>query len=66
VYGGLLYRVLAAWAVHAGTGARRHVGGWAIRLTQKYVERTHSKERRGLLKSDRQTVRMLSFSGRPE
>jgi preprotein translocase subunit SecA len=66
VYGGLLYRAFAAWAKRAGEGARRRLGAGAIRLTQKRVERSHSRERRGLLKSDRQTVRMLSFSGRSE
>jgi preprotein translocase subunit SecA len=66
VHGGLLYRGFAAWAKRAGEEKRRQLGAWAIRLTQKRVERAHSRERRGLLKADRQTVKMLSFSGRSE
>jgi len=66
VHGGALYRWFAAWARSADERKRQKLGSAAIAIAQKLVEATHSRERRALLKSDRQTVKMLSFSGRPE
>jgi preprotein translocase subunit SecA len=66
VHGGALYRWFAAWARSADERKRQKLGSGAIAIAQKLVEATHSRERRALLKSDRQTVKMLSFSGRPE
>jgi preprotein translocase subunit SecA len=66
VHGGPLYRAFAAWAKRARPAQRARFGAKAIRIAQKLVEGVHSRERRALLKSDRQTVKMLSFSGRSE
>ncbi len=49
-----------------GWVANRLGGSRAIRLAQDAAERAHSRERKALLKMDRQVGKMLSFTGRPE
>jgi preprotein translocase subunit SecA len=66
VYGGAPYRAFAAWARRASSAARQRLGSRVIRFAQKLAENAHSRDRRALLKSDRQTVKTLSFSGRSE
>jgi preprotein translocase subunit SecA len=66
IYGGPLYRAFVAWLAGAQPDRRRSLGSWAIRMTQRLVEREHSKDRRLLLRADRRTVKQLSFSGRSE
>lgn len=39
---------------------------WALKAAQRHVERSHARMRRDLLKADRNLVRILAFSGRPE
>jgi len=49
----------------APTRATR-LGALAIRLAQRYAERTHSRVRKSLLKMDQQIGKQLAFSGRNE
>jgi len=63
--GGLLEWLVRRFALlrpDLGQAAKRR---W-IRVAQHRIERAQSKVRRDLLKSDRQTGDILSFSGRPE
>ncbi len=66
IYGGPIFRALVASLAHASAERRRKLGSWVIRMTQRLVEREHSKDRRALLRADRRTLKTLSFSGRSE
>ncbi len=64
-YGGL-WRWLALKLTRPGRGTVPWVAGLAVWRAQATAERTHSRIRRNLLKTDEQLESALAFSGRPE
>ncbi|MFM9970494.1 MAG: preprotein translocase subunit SecA [Burkholderiales bacterium] len=65
-FGQALRRVIVYFVGRLGPVCGRWLGMAAIRYAQRVTEKMHSRERKMLLKMDRQLGKTLSFSGRPE
>lgn len=59
-------RTLSLLMDSLGLNLGTRLGALAIGLAQKFVERTHTRTRKELLKSDQQTGKTLAFSGNNE
>ena len=64
-YGGL-WRWVALTLTRGGRTLAPWVATWGVRRAQRAAERTHSRIRRSLLKTDEQLESALAFSGRAE
>jgi preprotein translocase subunit SecA len=66
IIGPRLGRILAKLMVVLGSTMGQKAGSIAIRFSQIFVEKFHSRARKELLKSDQQMGKTLAFSGKNE